>query len=354
MDGRQASDFPTGTAITAAHALFEFNPTHILCLHIDNLRNGYPAGTDMNARTRNDTVVNLGLPQRINIDLICRQVASMVNLEILYFRNNNVSKLDWANFPKLRQLDLSANKIKSAEQVSSMASRCPSLVMLVLLKNPVVATWKQALPPNGSPVWKAIGVLPKLRSFNREQVPSETLRVVVAKYDNRVVATASAFCSHHSCWCNRHASPLLNAQLRARLFDEAVQRALGPAAAHAGRATKLSLRAMSLESVFLGSFVNVTHLDLSHNTLPLVLQGNESGIQRCVRLMVLYLTECGIADPQHLNQLANLPYVCSSSGFPCSSASDARFNADPGTFRNCDWRATPWPSWTHTEPLYCT
>ena len=83
LDPRQAEDFPRGTYVTAAHGVFEFNPAQIRCLHIDNLVNGYPPNTNMQARAWNGQVVSLGAYNRVDVALITRHISSMSNLEIL-------------------------------------------------------------------------------------------------------------------------------------------------------------------------------------------------------------------------------------------------------------------------------
>lgn len=83
LDPRQADDFPRGTYVIAAHGVFEFEPSQLRCLHIDNLVNGYPPNTNMQARAWNGQVVSLGSYSRVDVGLITKHISSMVNLEIL-------------------------------------------------------------------------------------------------------------------------------------------------------------------------------------------------------------------------------------------------------------------------------
>ena len=86
-------------------------------------------------------------------------------------------------------------------------------------------------------------------------------------------------------------------------------RALGGQAAVPEQVLQLDLSRASLQQVYLGSFAGLTHLSLADNLLPTVLVGGMSGIERCVRLQVLNLSNCGITDMGQIAQLEHFPYV---------------------------------------------
>ena len=63
------------------------------------------------------------------------------------------------------------------------------------------------------------------------------------------------------------------------------------------------------QTIYLGSFINLSRLNASHNPLPNFLHGTKNGIERCTRIMYLSLAHCGISDPTHLAELANFPFL---------------------------------------------
>ena len=224
LDARQSSQFPRGTSVTAAHGLFEFQPSQLLCVHVDNLVNGYPAGTDMSARAWNGDTVSLGAHSKVDVASLCKHISTMVNLEILYFRNNGVKTLEWVKLPNLRQADFSSNLVARLDEVRQLCRNCPNLVMLNMQHNAAIATWRGPLPPQLSKDWAIAALIPRLVALNGERVPPELLANAVATYGSDEAKSSYA----------------------ARLFDEAVVSAVGDLAGTPEQITELQLSAKRL------------------------------------------------------------------------------------------------------------
>lgn len=71
--------------------------------------------------------------------------------------------------------------MRSLDDVKGMAQRCPNLVMLNLLQNPITRSWPTSLPPPGTKEWVILGLLPRLMAFNGERVAVDTLGAAVTK-----------------------------------------------------------------------------------------------------------------------------------------------------------------------------